>query len=102
MKSAAQSDLTAEFTAGREAALDGKGADACPFYATSKGADAWHAGQAFERGRPSDFVAGKVTHGRGYLVNVAHDKSVIPIGRFPRLVFKVAYDNGAARATREG
>ena len=94
-------DLTAEFTLGREAALEGNGADACPFYATSNSADAWHAGQAFERCCPTDFAPGKVTHGRGYLVNVAHDARVLPIGRFPRLVFKVDYSNSAARAKLE-
>lgn len=97
------SDLTAEFTAGREAALEGKGGDACPYLATSDCADAWHAGRAFEAGAPTDFAPGKVTHGRGYLVNVAHDKRAFPIGRFAKLVYRVDYDGaGGARAAREG
>lgn len=84
-------DLSKEFEAGRLAHLERGVQAACPYLATSNSADAWHAGRAYESARPTDFVAGKVTHGRGYLVNVEHDKRVLPVGRFPKLVYHVGY-----------
>jgi hypothetical protein len=95
--------LTDEFRQGMESARLDQSADACPYYATSDAADAWHAGRAFhaEARRPNmarattaDII--KVTHGRGYLVNVhcqREDKS-----RY-KAVFAVDYPrNGATMA----
>lgn len=94
-------DLSQEFQAGRESYLEGQAPTACPYYATSNSADAWHAGRAYERARPTDFVAGKVTHGRGYCVNVHHDRRVLPVGRYPKLVFHVGYGASSVRVTRQ-
>jgi hypothetical protein len=91
-------DLTAEFEAGRIAYLEGIAAEACPHYATSDCADAWHAGRAFEVRRPTDFMLGKVTKGRGYRVNVAASPAMK--GRYAKLVYVVAYPaQGSPTAT---
>lgn len=90
-------NLTAEFEAGRLAQLEGVPASACPHYATSDSADAWHAGRAFERQRPTDFMLGTVTKGRGYRVNVAASPRMK--GRYAKLVYLVSYpDHGDASA----
>lgn len=81
--------LTFAFEQGRVAQLEGAPVDTCPHLATSDCADAWHAGRAFERIRPTDFMLGKVTHGRGYRVNVHASPRMK--GRYTKLVYLVDY-----------
>lgn len=67
------SNLNSEFEEGRLARIAGKAATDCPYYATSDCADAWHAGYSWEgpKGLAHYMTAEKVTHGRGYRINVA-------------------------------
>lgn len=62
-------ELTLEFLEGGAAANAGADRDACPYYATSNAADAWHAGFEFHsRGNVNDVL--QVTKGRGYRLNL--------------------------------
>ena len=94
-------DLTEYFQQGREARVcDGASMKDCPYYASSLAADAWLAGYMFEGPRPTDFILGSVTAGRGGRVNVYANPRMK--GRFPKLVYRIHWRRDGATVEREG
>jgi hypothetical protein len=94
-------DIATAFESGRLATLDG--VSACPFYATSDCANAWHAGRAYETRRPSVYGAGAVRTMRGNRIGVSESIGFPATAsrNAPIIVYKVEWCNGVAIVRRE-